>query len=109
MQHALRPPLERARARLREELGQALDHRSGSCRRSYGGDRLAGHTVISSLQTEVTMKRWDPPAKCSEREERLLKLAGKSRKLLVFLRERRSEIFDAGFQAELESMYRSTE
>jgi hypothetical protein len=39
----------------------------------------------------------------------LLKLAGKSRKLLVFLRERRSEIFDDKFQAELEKMYRSTE
>ena len=54
------------------------------------------------------MKRWDPPVARSEREERLLKLAGKSRKLLVFLRERRHEIFDAGFQAELESMYRDT-
>ena len=55
------------------------------------------------------MKRWDPPVARSEREERLLKLAGKSRKLLVFLRERRHEIFDAGFQAELESMYRGTD
>jgi hypothetical protein len=54
------------------------------------------------------MKRWTPPVRCSEREERLLKLAGKSRKLLVFLRERRHEIFDEGFQAELESMYRGS-
>lgn len=55
------------------------------------------------------MERWSPAVECSEREVRLLKLAGKSRKLLVFLRERRSEIFDDGFQAELETMYRSTE
>jgi hypothetical protein len=48
------------------------------------------------------------PVHCSEREGRLLKLAGKSRKLLVFLRERRHAIFDEGFEAELESMYRDT-
>ena len=40
------------------------------------------------------MKRWNPAVPRSEREGRLLKLAGKSRKLLVFLRERRHEIFD---------------
>ena len=55
------------------------------------------------------MERWSPRVECSEREVRLLKLAGKSRKLLVFLRERRNEIFDDRFQAELETMYRSTE
>lgn len=54
------------------------------------------------------MKRWNPTVRCSEREERLLKLAGKSRKLLVFLREHRHEIFDDGFQGELESMYRNS-
>lgn len=54
------------------------------------------------------MKRWTPQVRCSEREERLLKLAGKSRKLLVFLRERRHEIFDEEFQTELESMYRDS-
>ena len=54
------------------------------------------------------MKRWNPPIPCSEREERLLRLAGKSRKLLVFLRNRRHEIFDEKFQADLESMYRDT-
>ena len=54
------------------------------------------------------MKRWNPPVPCSEREMRLLKLAGKSRKLLVFLRERRHEIFNDAFQQELESMYRGS-
>ena len=54
------------------------------------------------------MNRWNPTVKCSEREQRLLKLAGKSRKLFVFLREHRHELFDDGFQGELEAMYRQT-
>ncbi len=54
------------------------------------------------------MKRWNPTVECSDRERRLLKLAGKSRKLFVFLREHRHELFDDGFQAELEAMYRQT-
>jgi hypothetical protein len=54
------------------------------------------------------MKRWKPTVRCSERESRLLKLAGKSRKLLVFLREHRHELFDDAFQAELASMYRAS-
>lgn len=43
------------------------------------------------------------------REQRLLKLAGKSRKLFVFLREHRHELFDDAFQNELSQMYRQTE
>jgi hypothetical protein len=54
------------------------------------------------------MERWNPGEKCSEREMRLLRLAGKSRKLFVFLREHRHELFDETFQAELEEMYRDT-
>ncbi len=54
------------------------------------------------------MDRWTPEVGYSEREERLLKLAGKSRKLLVFLRRHRHELFDDAFQEELESMYRQT-
>jgi Transposase domain (DUF772) len=54
------------------------------------------------------MKRWKPAVACSEREVRLLRLAGKSRKLFVFLREHRHKLFSDGFQAELESMYRDT-
>jgi hypothetical protein len=52
------------------------------------------------------MERWKPAVARSPREEVLLKLAGKSRKLLVFLREHRHELFDAAFQDELEQMYR---
>jgi hypothetical protein len=54
------------------------------------------------------LKRWNPAVPRSEREGRLLKLAGKSRKLLVFLRERRHEIFNEAFQSELELMYRDS-
>lgn len=54
------------------------------------------------------MERWTPEVKCSEREERLLKLAGRSRKLFVFLREHRHELFAEAFQAELEGMYRDS-
>jgi len=43
-----------------------------------------------------------------ERETRLLRLVGKSRKLFVFLREHRHEIFDEKFQEELEAMYRDS-
>lgn len=54
------------------------------------------------------MKRWKPEVECNGREARLLKLAGKSRKLFVFLREQRHRIFTDAFQAELEEMYRKT-
>src|SRR3990172_4862409 len=54
------------------------------------------------------MEHWKPVVACSPLEERLLKLAGKSRKLLVFLRQHRHELFDAAFQEELEGMYRDT-
>jgi hypothetical protein len=54
------------------------------------------------------MERWTPEVKCSERETRLLRLVGKSRKLFVFLREHRHEIFDERFQEELEAMYRDS-
>ena len=55
------------------------------------------------------MKHWSPPLECSETEKRLLKVAGRSRKLFVFLREHRQELFDDAFQTELEEMYRQSE
>jgi IS5 family transposase len=51
---------------------------------------------------------WTPSHVLTEREERLLQFAGKSRKLLVFLCRRRLELFDGPFQDELASMYRDT-
>lgn len=52
------------------------------------------------------MQRWSPPIKYREREEKLFKLATKSRKLFVFLRTHRHELSDVTFQEELEGMYR---
>lgn len=37
------------------------------------------------------MDRWSPPLECSDAEKRLMKLAGRSRKLFVFMREHRQE------------------
>lgn len=54
------------------------------------------------------MPSWKPTVAQSGYEQRLLKPAGKSRKLFVFLREHRHELFDDAFQAELEEMYRQT-
>ena len=54
------------------------------------------------------MEHWKPTVECNAREQRLLKLAGKSRKLFGFLREHRHELFDDAFQNELEAMYRQT-
>jgi hypothetical protein len=54
------------------------------------------------------MKRWNPPVELTLREERLLKLAGNSRKLFVFLRLHRHRLFSEEFQARLESAYRQT-
>ena len=54
------------------------------------------------------MQRWNPKAELSRQEQFLLKRLTRTRKLFAFLRERRSELFDDGFQAELETMYRDT-
>jgi Transposase domain (DUF772)/Transposase DDE domain len=54
------------------------------------------------------MERWKPTVACRPQEQRLLTLAGKSRKLFVFLREHRHDLFDDSFQDELETMYRQT-
>src|SRR5215813_9428947 len=48
--------------------------------------------------------RWRPPVNPSAREEKILKRC-KAKKLYVFLRSHRHELFDEDFQAELASMY----
>ena len=48
--------------------------------------------------------RWNPPITPSAREEKVLKRC-KAKKLYVFLRNHRHELFDASFQEELASMY----
>lgn len=54
------------------------------------------------------MERWTPPLELTKREQVILKLVAKARKLFTFLRLHRRELFDDGFQLELESMYRTT-
>ncbi len=60
------------------------------------------------LATEVAMERWSPTQETTRQEEFLLKRLHRTRKLFGFLRRHRHELFDDGFQAELESMYRNT-
>ncbi len=56
----------------------------------------------------IPLDRWKPRLDYTKQEERLLKRLRKTRKLFAFLRDHRHELFDEAFQAELESMYRST-
>jgi hypothetical protein len=52
------------------------------------GDRQPSESMLMTAAgaRRSGMERWKPEVKCSEREERLLKQAGRSRKLFVFLR-----------------------
>lgn len=54
------------------------------------------------------MTRWTPPVTPTRREEFLLKRLTRTKKLFAFLRRHRHELFDDGFQQELETMYRQT-
>lgn len=56
----------------------------------------------------VAMERWRPRESYTRQEQFILKCVEKKRRLFGFLRRHRSEIFDDGFQTELESMYRDT-
>src|SRR5512141_2857965 len=54
------------------------------------------------------MERWHPKREATRQEQFILKRLETRRKLFGFLRRHRHEIFDDGFQAELESMYSDT-
>lgn len=54
------------------------------------------------------MERWTPPVALSPQEKLLMKRLTRVRKLFGFLRERRHELFNDTFQAQLEGMYRDT-
>jgi hypothetical protein len=54
------------------------------------------------------MERWSPPVELSKREKTLMKRVTRVRALFGFFRLHRHELFDDAFQAELESMYRTT-
>jgi len=60
------------------------------------------------LAAEVGMERWQPSKTYTRKEQFILKRLATKRKLFAFLRNHRDEIFDEGFQTELESMYRHT-
>jgi hypothetical protein len=51
---------------------------------------------------------WSPPQDLSPTEEKIAARAAKKKKLLVFLREMRTELFEPAFQEELAGMYRQT-
>ena len=51
---------------------------------------------------------WNPPEELNPTEQRIARRAAKKRKLFVFLREHRHELFDEPFQRELIEMYRQT-
>jgi hypothetical protein len=54
------------------------------------------------------MTRWKPKETLSKKEQLIIKRLKRTRKLFAFLRLHRHEIFDDGFQEELETMYRNT-
>jgi hypothetical protein len=56
----------------------------------------------------MAIEHWKPRVKISRQEKYLLERCQKNRKLFVFLREHRHEIFDEEFEQELEAMYRDT-
>jgi hypothetical protein len=55
-----------------------------------------------------TTPLWSPPQDLSPTEEKIAARAAKKKKLFVFLREIRTELFDPAFQEELAGMYRQT-
>ena len=56
----------------------------------------------------MAIERWRPRQDFTKQEVALLRRLRRTRKLFAFLRDCRHELFDDGFQAELESMYRDT-
>jgi hypothetical protein len=54
------------------------------------------------------MERWRPNREPTRHEQFILKRLETKRKLFGFLRRHRHELFDDGFQAEMETMYRDT-
>lgn len=56
----------------------------------------------------MAFERWTPRQDYTRQEEFLLRRLRRTRKLFAFLRDNRQALFDEGFQAELEAMYRDT-
>jgi len=56
----------------------------------------------------MSIPRWNPQQEFTRQEQFILKRLGRVRKLFAFLRKHRHELFDDGFQSELEGMYRNS-
>ncbi len=56
----------------------------------------------------MTIPRWNPPVPLTRQEKMIVKHLKRTRKLYVFLREHRHEVFDDDLQRELEAAYRDT-
>lgn len=56
----------------------------------------------------MAIKRWSPSEIITRQEKFILGRLKRNGKLYAFLRQHRHRLFDDGFQAELEAMYRST-
>ena len=54
----------------------------------------------------MSIPRWQPNDTPTKRETAILKRVARKRKLFEFLRLYRMRIFDEGFQAELDGVYR---
>jgi hypothetical protein len=54
------------------------------------------------------MKRWTPRVELTKQEQLIMKRLNRVRALFGFLRLKRGQLFDEGFQAQLEEMYRQT-
>jgi hypothetical protein len=63
---------------------------------------------MAPAEEHMAFERWTPRQDYTKREEFLLRRLRRTRKLFAFLRDHRHELFDDGFQAELEAMYRDT-
>lgn len=56
----------------------------------------------------MAIKRWSPSEIVTRQEKFILGRLKRNGKLFAFLRQHRRQLFDDGFQAELEAMYRNT-
>lgn len=56
----------------------------------------------------MAIDRWFPEQAATRQEQFILRRLKRNGKLFAFLRQRRHQLFDEAFQAELESMYRDT-
>ena len=59
--------------------------------------------TMAPAEEHMAFERWTPRPDYTKREEFLLRRLRRTRKLFAFLRDHRHELFDDGFQTELEA------